>query len=235
MTVGWLVDAVCNFDAPPQRGSKEYGRQSLSRQGAFSGALAGRARERPGDIGASTGASNEGDAGPGLKDNNRLLSYPRGANCAEEPASEADRDRPVDHEKRGFGPWWPPCTFNRAESHGLSELTGLAAADLIDNALYPVCRRKDRTDLAAVVEEAKDRHVARILGEECFVAWRQFAAHRWNGHPEGAHELELLGRQFNGRPNERTSSIPTQTPEEGGAKSSNSVFGLPAANAGAQR
>src|SRR5580704_5862434 len=96
----------------------------------------------------------------------------------------------------------------RAQSHRLTELPCLAAADLINNALEPVGRREDRADLARIIEKPKDGNAVRFLGEERLVARRQFLACRRNGHPERAHELELFGCELNGRANRADVSDP---------------------------
>ncbi len=62
-----------------------------------------------------------------------------------------------------------PCGFSPAESHGLSELSGLAAADLINDALNPIGCLEDGADLASVVKKAEDGDAARILRQERLV------------------------------------------------------------------
>src|SRR5277367_5462734 len=90
---------------------------------------------------------------------------------------------------------------SHSESHRLSELSGLTAANLIDDALNPIGCLEDGADLAAVVKKAEDDNTVRILRQERPVAGRQVAGRRGNSHPEPAHELKLLGRELNGRPN----------------------------------
>src|SRR5277367_149789 len=89
---------------------------------------------------------------------------------------------------------------SHSESHRLSELSGLTAADLIDDALNPIGCLEDGADLAAVVKKAEDGNAARVLREERLVAGRQDAGSRGDSHPEPAHELKLLGCEFNSRP-----------------------------------
>jgi hypothetical protein len=78
--------------------------------------------------------------------------------CKEEPASERDCDGPIDQGKNDgvdhHGSPLAACSFVgvRAKSHRLTELSGPAAADLIDDALEPVGCWEDRADLASVVE-----------------------------------------------------------------------------------
>jgi hypothetical protein len=99
-----------------------------------------------------------------------------------------------------------PCRFSPAESHRLSELSGLNAADLIDDALNPIGCPEDGANLPAVVKKAEDSNAVRILREERLVAGRQVAGCRGNSHPEPAHELKLLGCELNGCP-DRSDSV----------------------------
>src|SRR5277367_5436934 len=95
---------------------------------------------------------------------------------------------------------------SHAESHRLSELSGLTAADLIDDALNPVGCLEDGADLAAVIKKAEDGDAVRIFRKERLVAGRQVAGRLGNSYPEPAHELKLLRRELNGRP-DRAHSI----------------------------
>jgi hypothetical protein len=61
-------------------------------------------------------------------------------------------------------------------------------------------------------KKAEDGDALRSFGEERLVARRELVAYRRNRHVEGSHELELIGRQLNGRPTARTSSILAHAP-----------------------
>ena len=97
MTVGRLVCAVGNFDEPPQRAQRSMTDNQFGHKASSSGLR--WPTERPGDTGASR---METTLVLARNKNNRLLSCPGSANCAEEPASESNRDRPV-HQRKNEG------------------------------------------------------------------------------------------------------------------------------------
>ncbi|MGB7976767.1 MAG: hypothetical protein WCF81_21020 [Roseiarcus sp.] len=136
--------------------------------------------------------------------NSHVFFRATGLNCEKEPTCERDGDGPVDQRKNdGVDHVSVYCRLAAslpAESHRLSNLSGLAAADLIDDPLNPIGCSEDGADLATVVKKAEDGNAVRILRQERPVAGRQVAGSRGNTHPEPAHELELLGRELNGCP-----------------------------------
>ena len=92
--------------------------------------------------------------------NNRILFRTAGLYSEEEPACERDGDGPVDQRKNDevdhVSLYCRLALPSHSKSHRLSELSGLAAADLIDNALNPIGCSEDCADLAAVVKKAED-------------------------------------------------------------------------------
>jgi hypothetical protein len=121
--------------------------------------------------------------------NNNVFFHAACINCENEPARERDGDGPVDQRKNdGIDHVSLSCCLAASlpvESHRLSELSGLTATDIIDDALNPISCLEDGADLAAVVKKAEDGDAVRILRQERLVAGRQVAgrrgARRWIG------------------------------------------------------
>ena len=125
--------------------------------------------------------------------------------------------------------------LSHAESHRMSELSGLAAADLIDDALNPIGRLEDGADLPSS-KRPRTATPFESVAKNALSPGGNSRVAGGNRHPQRAHELKLLGGELNGRP-DCAHRIDRNAHTLLGKRREHFLqrFGLPAAGADVQR